>query len=307
MQQTTTMTRDGRRTGATLPSVSVLTTSYNHAQWLPDTLESVARQDYSDVEHIVVDDGSTDTSTAVLASRAGDGMRWASTANVGQAGALNEAFRMSSGEILGWLSSDDTFYDRRVISDVVDAFVRHPHVDLVYGHAVLIAEDGLQLNTQWVPPVDIRGWEPPMHILQPAAFVRRSAVGVRFVNESFDLAIDTELWLRLRGRDRFLRLDRILAAERHHPTRKSYTREHIALEEARRLDAAYRPAGGRPTHRRDRRWGVVYRLLGLTLVPRVARRPDAFDGRLDSRWALLRRQVAVPRSKMPAATKAGEP
>jgi glycosyltransferase involved in cell wall biosynthesis len=295
-----------RRSDTALPAVSVLTTSYNHERWLHDTIDSVARQDYPNVEHLVVDDGSSDRSAELLSARAGERLRWMATPHVGQARALNEAFRMSSGEILGWLSSDDTYYDRAVISRVVDAFMRHPQAVLVYGHAVLIAEDGLQLNTQWVPPVDRFGWEPPMHILQPAAFVRRSAIEGSFVDEAYDLAMDTELWLRLRGRDRFVRLGRILAAERHHPTRKSYTREDIAFEEARRLDAAYRPAGGRPTHRRDRKWGIAYRLLGLTLIPRVARHPDAFDGHLDSRRALFRRQMSVPRSKMPSASNARE-
>ena len=287
--------------------VSVLTTSYNHARWLPDTLDSVARQEYPNVEHLVVDDGSSDSSLDVLAATVDDRLCWASTPNIGQARALNEAFRMSAGEILGWLSSDDAYYDRQVLGRVVDAFARHPRATLVYGHAVLIAEDGLQLNTQWVPPVDCLGWEPPMHILQPAAFVRRSAIADLFVNEAYDLAMDTELWLRLRGPHRFVRLDRILAAERHHPTRKSYTREDIALDEARRLDEAYPPAGGRPTHRRDRRWGIAYRLLGLTLISGVARRPDAFEGHLDSRRALFRRQISVPRAKMPSASIPGEP
>ncbi|MEA2653882.1 MAG: hypothetical protein QOI37_1109 [Chloroflexota bacterium] len=301
------MTSGPPESDAILPLVSVLTTSYNHAHWLPDTLDSVARQDYSNIEHLVVDDGSTDGSVDLLAAKADDSLRWMSTAHVGQAGALNEAFAMSSGAIVGWLSSDDAYYDRRVISRVVETFARHPQAALVYGHAVLIAEDGLQLNTQWVPPVDRFGWEPPMHILQPAAFVRRSAIADSFVNEAYDLAMDTELWLRLRGPHRFVRLGRILAAERHHPTRKSYTREDLATEEARRLDAAYRPAGGRPTHRRDRKWGIAYRLLGLTLIPSVARHPDAFDGRLDGRLALLRRQILVPRSKMPGPVSPREP
>jgi glycosyltransferase involved in cell wall biosynthesis len=289
------------------PTVSVLTTSYNHARWLSDTLDSVERQDYPDVQHVVIDDGSTDASTEILAARANDRLSWSSTPNIGQAAALNEAFRASTGEILGWLSSDDTYYDRQVIRHVVDAFTRNPQANLVYGHAVLIAEDGLQLNTQWVPPLDRRGWTPPMHILQPAAFVRRSALGERFVNEAYDLAMDTELWLRLRGPHRFVRLDRILAAERHHATRKSYVRLERALDEARQLDAAYPPAGGRRTHLRDRKWGIAYRLFGLTLVPRVAQRPDAFDGHLDSRLALFRRQLAVPRSKMPSASSVREP
>jgi glycosyltransferase involved in cell wall biosynthesis len=288
------------------PLVSVLTTSYNHDRWLPDTLNSVERQDYPHVEHVVVDDGSSDTSVDLLAARASDRLCWSSTAHIGQARALNEAFRRSAGEIIGWLSSDDAYYDRRVIRDVVDAFRRHPDAGLVYGHAILVDESGLQLHAQWVPPTDLIGREPPMQIYQPAAFVRRSALGATFVDEAFDVAMDTELWLRLRDTRRLVRLDRILAAERHQPSRKSYTLGSEGADEVARLDQAYRPAGGRATHRRSRAWGIAYRLAGLMLIPRMARVPTGFDGRLDSRLALIRRQVAVPRSRMGARTTADE-
>ena len=290
-------TDDSRRSN---PQVSVLTTSYNHARWLADTLSSVERQEYPDVEHIVIDDGSTDDSATVLAAWPGRRLRWMSTPNHGQARALNEAFRLSSGDIIGWLSSDDAYYDREVVRAAADAFARYPRAVLVYGHAVLIDDNGLQLQAQWVPPVDVLGYQPPMHILQPAAFVRRSALGDRLVDESFDLAMDTELWLRLRGPGAFVRLDRILAAERHHAHRKSITGQLAAAEEARRLDLAYRPARGRRTHRRNKAWGIAYRLAGLALLPRMERHPNAFDGGLDSRIALLRRQIAAPRSRMAA-------
>jgi len=280
------------------PLVSVLSTSYNHARWLPDTIDSVARQTYPLVEHVIADDGSDDGSTELLAAAAGGILRWTSTPRVGQARALNTAFRMSHGDILGWLSSDDAYYDRNVIRHVVAAFERNPQAALVYGHAVLVDERGLQLQTQWVPPLRIGRWELPMHILQPAAFVRRSAIDEEFVNEAFDLAMDTELWLRLRDDNPFVRLDRILAAERHHPRRKSHVLEAAAEAEARQLDQAHRPAGGRRTHRRDRRWGMTFRLAGLLLVPRVAPRPTGFAGHLDSRLALVRRQVLTPRARM---------
>jgi glycosyltransferase involved in cell wall biosynthesis len=295
------------KAGADQPLVSVLTTSYDHARWLPDTLDSVERQNYPLVEHVVVDDGSSDASVDLLATRANDRLVWSSTPHIGQARALNEAFRRSGGEIIGWLSSDDAYYDRHVVRDVVDAFRGHPDVGVVYGHAVLVDENGLQLHAEWVPPTNVLGRQPPMQIYQPAAFVRRSALGDTFVDESFDIAMDTELWLRLRDKWRLLRLNRILAAERHHASRKSYALWSEGEGEAARLDQAYRPTGGRPTHRRNRAWGIAYRLAGLALIPKIARLPTGFDGKLDGRLALMARQMAVPRSRMGKQIRVDEP
>jgi glycosyltransferase involved in cell wall biosynthesis len=287
---------DVRRAGG--PTVSILTTSYNHVRWLPDTLNSVRSQDYSRLQHVVVDDGSSDGSVELLRSWPDEGLVWTSGPNQGQARALNQAFGMSSGEIIGWLSSDDAYYDRRVVGAVVAAFARHPEAVLVYGHAVLINSDGLQLHTEWVPPTRMLRWRPPPYFIQPAVFVRRSALGDKMVDESYEVAMDTELWRRLARNHVFLRLDRVLAAERHHLGRKSYTLNATASDEGRRL-GDWHPGSGWIAHARHKTWRVAYRLAGLTLVPRIVPRPDGFDGRLDSRVALVCRQLAVPRSRLP--------
>jgi hypothetical protein len=294
-------TRAGWKNG---PRVSVLTTSYNHARWLPDTLNSVRRQDYPDVEHVVVDDGSSDESVRLLEARPPGSLLLGSTPHVGQSRALNEAFRISTGEIIGWLSSDDAYYGSSVVSEVVAAFVKHPEAALVYGHAVLIDAAGLQLQMQWVPPPRLLGVPLPMHILQPAAFVRRSALTDKMVDESFDIAMDTELWLRLGSTHSVVRMDRILAAERHHAARKSHTGAAVGEEELRRLAVTYGPAGVRASDGRAPRWRLVYRLAGLTLIPRVERHPSTFEGGLDSPLALIRRQSLARRSAMRSASDA---
>jgi glycosyltransferase involved in cell wall biosynthesis len=278
-------------------TVSVLTTNHNYARWLRDTLDSVSRQDYPDIEHVVIDNGSTDGSVEILAGYSSDKLIWRSGPDVGQARALNVAFRMSSGDIIGWLSSDDAYYDTGAVSTVVETFERHPDAALVYGHAVLIGPDGLQLHAQWVPPPRILRWRPPMHIIQPAVFIRRSALGNELVDESFEIAMDTELWLRLRRTHQFVRLGRVLAAERHHEGRKSYAMKELSAKEVGRIgrQAADR---GRPQVRRRKAWRIAYRLAGLSLLPQIQRRPTSFDGRLDGRWSLVRRQVLTPRSRM---------
>src|SRR5450759_2420073 len=135
--------------------VSVLTPSYNQAAWLSDNLRSVARQSYPSIEHIVMDGGSTDGTLDIL-STAGDSVRWRSEPDKGQSDAINKAFRESRGEIVGWINSDDAYFDRRVIADVVSCFVEHPDVDVVYGHCAQVTGNGALVQMLWAPPFDRR-------------------------------------------------------------------------------------------------------------------------------------------------------
>ncbi|TLM85026.1 MAG: glycosyltransferase, partial [Actinobacteria bacterium] len=203
----------------TRPLVSILTPSLNQAQWLPDTLDSVACQSYPNIEHIVSDGGSTDATVQILES-APDAVRWHSAPDRGQSDALNKAFAMSSGEIIGWINSDDALMDSRVVEDVVAFFDSHPDVDVVYGHALQIAADGHFIRVLWSPPYRHSRLKTFNFIVQPAAFIRRSALSDPMLRESYHFVMDWELWLRLAEKHRFARIDRILAVDRHHSARK---------------------------------------------------------------------------------------
>ena len=94
------------------PLVSILTPSFNQAAWLGDNLRSVACQTYPDIEHVVMDGGSTDGSVDILRA-AGDSIVWRSEPDRGQSDAINKAFSLSHGEIIGWINSDDAYFDCR--------------------------------------------------------------------------------------------------------------------------------------------------------------------------------------------------
>lgn len=245
------------------------------------------------------DGGSTDETLDVL-RRASDSLRWSSEPDGGQANAVNKALRASSGEILGWLNSDDAYFDPRAIEAAVDVFIRRPDVDVVYGHSALVAADGELLHTIWVPPFNDWLHRRLNFVIQPAAFVRRSAVGETLLDESYDFTMDRELWVRLRAEGRgFARVGRIVAIDRHHPARKVYTMQEVGDRERDRLRVSY----GLPDWRRQTRMSAVYRvaarMLGVGLLA-AASRPAAFDVGHARRAALLRRQVAMRRRSMPA-------
>jgi glycosyltransferase involved in cell wall biosynthesis len=287
--------RDNRR-----PRVSVITPSLNQARWLADTIRSVAMQDYPDVEHIVMDGGSSDGSQELLAASPSVTC-WRSEPDRGQSHAINKAFAASSGDIIGWLNSDDAYYDEHVLSAVVSEFERRPEVDVVYGHAALVNGAGLVLHALWVPPFNARLLRRTNFLIQPAVFIRRPAAGSALVDEHFQHSMDREVWLRLLAAGcRFRRIDRVLAVDRHWPGRKSSQRGDLAAIDLVELQRRYRVAS---TDTVDVILRKVYTLLrrvaGTRLTKALLVNTLAFDGRVDDWPRLLRRQLLRTRANMP--------
>jgi glycosyltransferase involved in cell wall biosynthesis len=245
-----------------------------------------------------MDGGSTDVSLEVL-RKAGDSIHWESQQDNGQSEALNRAFKRSAGEIIGWVNSDDAYYEPTVIARVAETFIKYPEVDVVYGHAALVNAGGLLLHLIWVPPfsANLLGWEN--FIIQPTAFVRRSALDGIFIDETYDYSMDRELWLRLASTCKFARLTRVLAIDRHHPDRKGETMSQVAKVESARLRDQYRlpRANAGPTLKL---WRLAKRFWGLTLIPGAYNGPFAFSAKSDSVVKLVLRQIATPRRWMPA-------
>jgi glycosyltransferase involved in cell wall biosynthesis len=281
------------------PLVSVLTPSFNQARWLEDNLRSVACQTYLRVEHIVMDGGSTDGSRALLEA-AGPKVRWKSEPDRGQSHALNKAFADSGGDIIGWVNSDDAYFDSRVVADVVSFFDHNPGVDALYGHAAYVNADGRILHYFWAPPFRSRMLRLYDYILQPTVFCRRRALGDHLVDESFEFAMDYELWLRLAQRSRLARFDRVIAIDRVQPKRKTQTLLHVMRSDVQRLALTYGVAVSPSVRLPAAAHHVYCRFRGTGLA--VARYGElAFSGRQDARSAVLWRQVASRRTTMPVS------
>ena len=272
------------------PLVSVLTPSLNQAAWLPDNLRSVACQTYPRIEHIVIDGGSTDGSIEVL-ERAIGPVRWRSERDRGQSDAVNNAFRESKGEIIGWINSDDAYLDCRVVEDVVAFFADHPDVDVVYWHAAQVAGDGTIIWMIWVPWFMRRVLRIVNFIGQPVAFIRRSALSDPMLDETYHFAMDYELWLRLdREGHRFHRIPRITAVDRHHSARKGATIVDVLRSDLERLATTH--GRGYPRGKRLLSWGFYTwrRFMGIFLIPRIPREL-AFTDKPTGKWMVFGRQA----------------
>ena len=286
------------------PLVSILTPSFNQARWLQDNLRSVACQTYPHIEQIVMDGGSTDGSVALLEAaateRGPERFRFSSEPDAGQSDAINKAFRESRGEIIGWINSDDAYFDTRVVELVVEHFASHPDVDVAYGHCLQITGEGQAIQVLWAPRFDAHLLRVANFLMQPPVFVRRRVLSDPMLDTSLHFALDYELWLRLAQQGRhFHRINRILAIDRHQRARKSATMKDVNFADLETLAPRYGLALG-PEREPDRaRFYTTQRLMGALSIPAISARRVVFTPAPNFKEGLLRRQILSRRSRWP--------
>lgn len=204
-----------------LPLVSVLTPSFNSATFIGETIQSVLLQDYPNIEHIIVDGGSTDDTVEIL--RKYPHLKWVSEPDQGQSDALNKAFAMSKGEIIGWVNADD-LYEAGVIKKVVNYFLTNPKATIVYGNCTVFGPKGETLE-YWHTPYNhqklLEPWRGFHGAYQPAIFYRREVLD-RIGHWAVDLhyAMDYDILLRASEFYTFDYLDADIARFRRHTQQK---------------------------------------------------------------------------------------
>ncbi|WP_078412229.1 glycosyltransferase family 2 protein [Priestia abyssalis] len=183
----------------TLPLVSVITPSFNQGRFIRETIESVLTQDYANLEHIVVDGGSTDETLQILQeySKRDSRFRFVSEPDNGQSHAINKGLRMAKGEIIGWLNSDDTYLPRAV-SHAVKAFNTHSNWSMAYGNAYITNENNEMMTPYVAKPVRLKKLFSSCPICQPAVFLRKKVLDqLGGIDETLDFCMDYDLWIRI--------------------------------------------------------------------------------------------------------------
>ena len=222
--------------------VSVVTPSLNQAETIAATLESVARQTYPRVEHIVVDGGSTDGTLEILRA-AGDSVRWTSEPDRGMYDALNRGFGTAGGEILAYLNTDDAWFPWTV-ETAVDALERHPEAGFVFGD-LLIEEPSGTLRLDFHSPFRLAYLRRHGFLAQPTVFLRRSVwEEAGPFDASLELLGDVEYWSRIAARRPGLKVNEVLAFQRNHPAAKRFAQPETLAAELEDVRARY-PEPGR--------------------------------------------------------------
>jgi glycosyltransferase involved in cell wall biosynthesis len=160
------------------PLVSIVTPTYNQERFLEATIQSALAQTYSPIEYLIINDGSTDSTSAILQRYQDRGIRVIEHKNIGQTATINKGWALSRGDIIAWLNSDDLLAPYAV-EQAVAALQANPAALGVYGNCVNIDADGTETGAFPVRPFALRdlllgyGWGP---FAQPSTFFRRTVL-----------------------------------------------------------------------------------------------------------------------------------
>ena len=215
------MTGSTRARSQSLPTVSIVTPSYNQAGFLERTIQSVLRQDYANLDYAIVDGGSSDGSAEIIKKFSGALSWWVSEKDSGQAEAINKGLRRARGEIVAWLNSDD-LYLPGAVHKAVQALQANPELGFVFGDAITIGPDGQPINELVFGDWGLKELLRFRIICQPAVFMRREVLEkTGGLDQTLHYMLDHHLWLRMARLAPIRHIPVFLAAARQHPGAKN--------------------------------------------------------------------------------------
>jgi glycosyltransferase involved in cell wall biosynthesis len=204
-----------------LPRISIVTPSFNHGDYIAWTVRSVLLQRYSNLEYVVMDGGSTDATCRVLAPYRLHFAYFVSEKDRGQADALARGFDRCTGDIMGYLNSDDMLAPN-ALHFVAEYFQAHPNVDALYSHRCMVNAQNRVMGYWILPPHDNYLIQRFDLIPQETCFWRRRLFErAGNIDASYRFAMDYDLFVRFMSHGVMRRVNRILGAFRVHDESKT--------------------------------------------------------------------------------------
>jgi len=231
----------------TIVKVSVVTPSFQQAQFLEETIQSVISQSYPKLEYIVIDGGSTDGSVDIIKKYEKNIAYWVSEPDRGQSHAVNKGLEKATGDIIGWINSDDRYYEG-AIQKAIEVFSEYPEVDVVFGNVDFIDEQGNILHQTNEMAVDFRTYlfTNRCYHANAAGFFRKKCFDLYgMLREDLKYAMDYELYLRFAyNRCRFYQMKDVLGSYRLHEQSKTLLHSKIMASECTSCSEEYKKALG---------------------------------------------------------------
>ncbi|MGD9744307.1 MAG: glycosyltransferase [Dongiaceae bacterium] len=308
--------------GEEVPRISIVTPSFNQASFLERALRSVVDQGYPKAEIIVMDGASTDRSVEILRSLETQITRWESAKDRGPAHAINKGFAAATGDILGWLNSDDMLADEALWT-VAKAFAEDPELEMVFANAMYVDSDdrpilvdhGLYRTSLYYGVIQDHArvpayWSYDHGIPQPTVFFRRRLLErCGPLDERYKYIFDFELFFRFSASAKVRKIERTIAFYRIHGAAKTADWGNFLVELYRfsrpKWPRPFDPDFGRTLRDftggfmrrvwRNRRRGAGFKAAALLVAFMAATRianPEAVAKFIRGRLARRRRQEA---------------
>ncbi len=244
------------RKDSSYPKISIVTPSFNQAEFIERTILSVLNQNYPNLEYILIDGGSTDGSIDIIKKYEKYFTFWVSEPDEGQTDAINKGFKVATGDLIGWQNSDD-IYLPGAFKRVVEIFFKTNFIDILFGNLLFIDEsDNIIRDLRFTPFSLITHIYEAMAISNQSVFWRRDLFSqIGLLDTRLHFSMDYEFFLRAKMGGAKFKNDRyFFGGYRIHGEAKS---EKIPWVEYRENDLILKSYGGKSTFK------VLLRVLSL--------------------------------------------
>lgn len=233
------------------PKISIVTVSYNQCKFIEDNIKSVIEQNYPNVEHIIIDAGSTDGTIEIL-KKYDKHLNWVSEPDKGQSDGLNKGFKKATGDIIGWINSDDKLAKNSLLK-VGDFFNNNQNKIAVVGNQILINEKGEYLKTiKSRPYTHDYLLDHARGITQNSTFFKRAVFDeIGYIDESLHYAMDRDLFIRIASIKEMVYIPESLAEFRLQPNAKTSEGSYKFAKELIKIRKKYKGNFFSPGNRND--------------------------------------------------------